>query len=89
MSITTEKKAALVTEFGNNENDTGNPGVQIAILTERIKNLTTHVKANKKDFSTRRSLMILIGKRKRLMKYLREQNLDAYRELIARLGLKK
>ncbi|ERP31783.1 30S ribosomal protein S15 [Chitinivibrio alkaliphilus] len=89
MSITTEKKAELIREFGAGEADSGNACVQVAILTERIKNLTGHVKANKKDHDTRRSLMMLIGKRKRLLKYLREREIETYRELLKRLNLKR
>ncbi|MGM0443559.1 MAG: 30S ribosomal protein S15 [Fibrobacterota bacterium] len=89
MSVTTEKKSELVKEFGNDTADSGNPSVQIAILTERIKNLTTHIKANPKDFSTKRSLMILIGKRKRLLRFLQNTNLEGYRSLLGKLGLKR
>ncbi len=89
MSITTERKAELVKEFGTSEKDSGNPRVQVAILTERIKNLTAHLKENKKDNHTRRGLMVLVGKRKRLTEYIKNIDLDGYRTLIAQLGIRK
>ncbi len=89
MSITTERKAELVAQFGANEKDTGNTNVQIAIITERIRNLTEHLKANKKDHHTRRGLMMLVGKRKGLLGYLKDSNVNAYRELIVELGIRK
>lgn len=89
MSITKVRKNELVKEYGENEKDTGNTNVQVAILTERIRNLTEHLKANKKDHHTRRGLLMLVGKRKGLLDYLKASNIAAYRELIAKLGLRK
>lgn len=89
MSITKERKAELVKEYGANENDTGNTRVQVAILTERIRNLTEHLKANKKDHHTRRGLLMLVGKRKGLLDYVKNSNIEAYRELIKELGIRK
>ncbi len=89
MSITKEKKAELVSQFGDNDQDTGNTKVQIAITTERIRNLTDHLKENKKDHHTRRGLLMLVGKRKRLLDYLKDNQITVYRELIKELGLRK
>jgi small subunit ribosomal protein S15 len=89
MSITKERKNELVKEFGDNEKDTGNTRVQIAILTERISNLTEHLKGNKKDHHTRRGLLMMVGKRKGLLDYIKNNDIEAYRELIAKLGLRK
>lgn len=89
MALTKENTAAVVTKFGANEKDTGNTNVQIAILTERIKELTEHCKTFKKDKSSQRGLIILVGKRRRLLKYLQRRNLESYRTLIKELGLRK
>lgn len=89
MSITNEEKQKIIQEFATHENDTGSPEVQIAILTKRINVLTEHMKSNKKDFSTRRGLLIMVGRRNRLLSYLRGVDMDRYKTLIARLGLRK
>ena len=89
MSITKERKIELVKEFGANETDTGNTRVQVAILTERIRNLTEHLKINKKDHHTRRGLLMLVGKRKGLLDYVKNSDIVAYRELINELGIRK
>ena len=89
MSITAEKKAALIKEFAIKEGDTGSPEVQVAILTERIKNLTEHMKDHKKDFISRRGLLMMVGQRRRLLDYVKEQNVARYETLIKRLGLRK
>ncbi len=89
MSITKEKKIELVKQFGANETDTGNTRVQVAILSERIRNLTDHLKANKKDHHTRRGLLMLVGKRKGLLDYIKNSDIAAYRELIKELGIRK
>lgn len=89
MSITKEKTAELVAEFGANAQDTGNSRVQVAILTERIRNLTEHLKANKKDKHTQRGLTVLVGKRKALLDYIKTNDINEYRELIQKLGLRK
>ncbi|MGC0372277.1 MAG: hypothetical protein DGJ47_000987 [Rickettsiaceae bacterium] len=89
MSITPERKAELIKEYAIVENDTGSVEVQCAVLTDRIKNLTEHLKDNHKDFSSRRGLLILVGRRKRLLSYLKKTSLDRYVKLIKRLGLRK
>lgn len=89
MSITKEKKQEIVKEFGNDEKNTGSTEVQIALLTHRINHLTEHFKIHKKDFAGRRGLLRLVGKRRNLLAYLRENDLEGYRNLIARLGLRK
>ena len=88
LSITKERTAELVKEFGKNENDTGAVEVQIAILSERIRNLTEHLKVHKKDNHSRRGLMKLIGKRRGLLKYVKQRNIDEYRELVKKLGIR-
>lgn len=88
LSISNEKVAELIKEYGKNEKDSGAPEVQVAILTERIKNLTAHLKVHKGDNHTRRGLMKLIGKRRGLLKYIKNRNINEYRELIAKLGIR-
>ncbi len=87
-SITKEETADLIKEYGKNEKDSGSAEVQVAILTERIRNLTEHLKVHKKDNHTRRGLMKLIGKRRGLLKYIKNRNIDEYRELIKKLGIR-
>ena len=89
MSITLERKKALIEEHKTHEGDTGSPEVQVAILTERINNLTEHFKTHKKDFHSRRGLLMLVGKRKSLLNYLMKNDIERYRALIKRLGLRK
>ncbi len=89
MSITAERKQQLIAEFGRHPGDTGSPEVQIAILTERIQNLTEHFKKHKKDHHSRRGLLMLVGQRRRLLNYLRALDIERYRALIERLGLRK
>lgn len=89
MSIEKAKTQELVKQFGTTEKDTGNTEVQIAILTERITNLTEHLKIHAKDHSTRRGLLKLVGQRRRLLRYLKGNKLETYRELIAKLNLRK
>jgi len=89
MSITQEEKQKLITEYAIHPGDTGSPEVQVAVLTKRIDNLTEHMKANKKDFSSRRGLLILVGRRNRLLAYVRDNDFDRYKNLIGRLGLRK
>ena len=88
LSITKERTAELVAEFGANEHDTGNPDVQVAILSERIKNLTEHLKEHPKDHHTRRGLLMLVGKRRRLLVYIKNRDVLEYRELIKKLGIR-
>ena len=87
--LTKEKKASFFTDFGGNTANTGSIEGQIALLTERINQISLHLQANKKDFSTHRGLMQLVGKRKRLLTYLSKNNLQGYRSLIEKLGLRK
>lgn len=89
MSITAEKKTELVKEYRTHEKDTGSPEVQVAVLTERIKNLTDHFKEHKKDHNSRRGLLMLVGQRKRLLKYLASKDVERYRALIKSLGLRR
>ena len=88
MSITQERKQEVIEEYKTHENDTGSPDVQIAVLTERIKNLTEHFKNHKKDHNSRRGLLMLVGQRKRILKYLQNKDIDRYRELIKKLGIR-
>ncbi|MDE3143814.1 MAG: 30S ribosomal protein S15 [Bacteroidota bacterium] len=89
MSITKEKKVKVFTDFGGKATNTGSIEGQIALLTERIAHISQHLQANKKDFSTHRGLMQLVGQRKRLLTYLQKTNLSGYRSLIEKLGLRK
>jgi len=89
MSITAERKKELINEFAVSNNDTGSVEVQVSVLTERIHNLTAHVKDRKKDFSSTRGLIKLVGKRRRLLNYLKDTAVDRYNSLIAKLGLKR
>lgn len=89
MPLTKEKKAATIAAYGKSKNDTGSIEGQIALLTERISQISGHLQQNKKDFSTHRGLMQLVGKRKRLLNYMQKHNLMGYRELIEKLGLRK
>ena len=86
MSITVTRKAELVDEYGLKPGDTGSPEVQVAILTERIKNLTEHMKEHKHDFHSRRGLLIMVGQRRRLLDYLKRKEDARYQSLIQRLG---
>ncbi len=87
--MTTERKAEIIKEYGRTPNDTGSPEVQVALLTERINTLTEHLKENKKDHHSRRGLLKMVGKRRGLLDYLKKTDLEGYRSLIARLGLRK
>ena len=88
MTISKERKAELMREFGKSENDSGSAEVQVAILTDRIRELTEQMKVHKKDFHTRRGLLMLVGRRRRLLGYIKRRNVEDYRALIARLGLR-
>ncbi len=88
MSINLKNKQEIVKEFGKNEKDTGSSAVQVAMMTQKISELTEHLKSNKKDFATKRGLLMMVGKRKRLLAYIKSQNLDEYRELIKKLGIR-
>jgi small subunit ribosomal protein S15 len=89
MSLTQERKAEIVTQFGENPQDTGNTRVQVALLTQRINDLTEHLRANKKDHHSRRGLLMLVGRRRRLLNYLQRSDLEGYRSLVRELGLRK
>ena len=89
MSITAERKQELIGEFATKKGDTGSPEVQVAILSERITNLTDHLKIHKKDFHSRRGLLMMVGQRRRLLDYLDAKNSDRYKELVKRLGLRR
>ena len=89
MSITAERKTQVVSEYATHEGDTGSPEVQVAILSERIVNLTEHLKTHKKDFHSRRGLLIMVGQRRRLLDYLKRKELKRYETLIQRLGLRR
>ena len=87
--ISKEKKAELIKTYGLKEGDTGSPEVQIAILTERIKELTEHLKVNKKDNHSRRGLFMMVGQRRGLLEYLKKKDIERYRSIIERLGLRR
>ena len=89
MALTTEQKKEILAEYGLHETDTGSPEAQIALLTQRIRQLTEHLKTHKHDHHSRRGLLLLVGRRKGLLKYLAERNIDRYRDLIGRLGLRR
>lgn len=87
--IVKEKKQAIIAEYGRTPNDTGSPEVQIAVLTARIQELTEHLKANPKDHHSRRGMLKMIGQRRGLLSYLKNIDIERYRSLIERLGLRK
>lgn len=89
MAVTKERKAELVKEFGKNENDTGATEVQIAILTEEIRDLTEHLKIHIHDYHSKRGLMMKVGKRRSLLDYLKENDVESYRNLIEKLNIRK
>ena len=87
--LTTEAKLAVIKEYATHEGDTGSPEVQVAILTSRIQYLTEHLKVHKKDHHSRRGLLKLVGQRRNMLDYLRRKDIERYRSLIERLGLRK
>ena len=87
--ISKEKKTELIKAYGRTEGDTGSPEVQIAILTERINELTEHIKQNPKDHHSRRGLLMMVGQRRGMLQYLQKKDLEGYRELIKKLGLRE
>ena len=89
MSLTQERKSEIVAKFGANPQDTGNTRVQVALLTERINELTEHLRTHKKDHHSRRGLLMLVGQRRRLLNYLQKKDLEGYRALIKDLGLRR
>lgn len=89
MSITQERKDALIKEYATNDGDTGSPEVQVAVLTERIKNLTEHFKDHKKDNHSRRGLLKMVSQRRRLLDYVKAKDEERYKSLISRLGIRR
>tara|TARA_B100000886_G_scaffold21612_1_gene13746 strand:+ start:21647 stop:21919 length:273 start_codon:yes stop_codon:yes gene_type:complete len=89
MSITQEKKSELIKQYGRADGDTGSPEVQVSILTERIKNLTEHLKEHNKDFHSRRGLLVMVGQRRRLLDYLKSKDDKRYQDLIKNLGIRR
>ena len=89
MPLDTETKKKIMAEYGTGENDTGSPEVQIAMLTQRIRDLTEHARAHKHDHHSRRGLLLLVGRRKRMLRYLESVDIERYRSLIKRLGLRR
>jgi small subunit ribosomal protein S15 len=89
MSITPERRTALIAEYATAANDTGSPEVQVALLSERISNLTEHLKTHAKDFHSRRGLLVLVGQRRSLLDYLKRKSLKRYQDLIGRLNLRR
>ena len=88
MSINLKNKKEIVAKYGKNEQDTGSTEVQIAMLTQKIAELTEHLKSNKKDFATKRGLLMMVGRRKRLLSYLKSRDLEGYRALVKKLGIR-
>ena len=89
MSITAERKREVIGDFAKKEGDTGSPEVQVAILSERIRNLTTHLNQHKKDLHSRRGLLMMVGQRRRLLDYMKRKNIERYQMLIEQLGLRR
>jgi len=89
MALTQERKTEIVSQFGENAQDTGNTRVQVALLTARINDLTQHLRDHKKDHHSRRGLLMLVGQRRRLLNYLQKKDLEGYRSLIRELGLRR
>lgn len=87
--ITPERKKQLIAEYATEKNDTGSPEVQVAILSERIKNLTEHLQSHEKDFHSRRGLLVMVGQRRRLLDYLKKKDNARYQDVITRLGLRR
>ncbi|HBB29997.1 MAG TPA: 30S ribosomal protein S15 [Clostridiales bacterium] len=88
-AITKEQKQAIIEEYRLNDKDTGSPEVQIAILTHRINNLTEHLQSNKKDHHSRRGLLMMVGQRRGFLNYLKDNDIERYRSILARLGLRR
>ena len=89
MAIKTSRKAELIEEFAKQEGDNGSPEVQIALLTEDIRNLTEHLKTHRKDFTSRRGLLMKVGRRTKLLRYLRKKDVERYRSIVTKLGLRR
>ena len=89
MPLAEERKNELIAEYKTHDNDTGSPEVQVALLTARISQLTDHLRTHRKDYHSRRGLLIMVGQRRRLLNYLQSKDVDRYRSLIARLGIRR
>ena len=89
MYLTTEKKKEIFKKYGKSDTDTGSPEGQVALFTERINHLTEHLKRNRKDFSTERALVNMVGKRKKILNYLKDRDIERYRAIISELGIRK
>ena len=89
MAITADRKTEIINEYATKDGDTGSPEVQVALLTEHIKNLTEHLKTHRKDFTSRRGLLMMVGQRSKLLRYLRRKSPERYQDLIQRLGLRR
>ena len=89
MALVKEQKTAIIEDYRVHDTDTGSPEVQVAVLTERINQLTDHLRSNKHDHHSRRGLLLLVGQRRRLLKYLQDKDINRYRALIERLGLRR
>ncbi len=88
MALNSEEKQAIIKEYATHEGDTGSPEVQVALLTARIRHLTEHMKENKHDYHSNRGLLLMVGHRRRLLEYLQKEDIERYRSLIGRLGLR-
>lgn len=88
MTINLKNKQEIIKKYGENEKDTGSTAVQVAMMSKKINELTEHLKVNKKDFATKRGLLMMVGRRKRLLSYLKNQNVEEYRDLIKKLGIR-
>ncbi len=88
MTINLKNKKEIIKKYGENEKDTGSTSVQIAMMSTKINELTEHLKLNKKDFATKRGLLMLVGRRKRLLSYLKDQSVEQYRDLIKKIGIR-
>ena len=89
MAITAERKKELIEEYGTQAGDTGSPEVQVAILTEHIRNLTSHLKVHRKDYTSRRGLLMMVGQRRKLLRYLRRRDPKRYQAIVQKLGLRR
>ena len=89
MAITAERKKALIEEYATQKGDTGSPEVQVAILTEHIRNITEHLKVHRKDYGSRRGLLMMVGQRSKLLRYLRGRDPQRYKNIVQRLGLRR
>lgn len=89
MAIAADRKAEIISEFAREEGDNGSPEVQIALLTEDVKNLTEHLKIHRKDFTSRRGLLMMVGRRSKLLRYLRRKSPERYTDIVQKLGLRR